>query len=123
MVNVDDVRATIQKLEDKPTSMQTCRDLAYLYVVLDHQKFTEPNNESDSVVTEYNDILPSYKKYCEAKRNFQLHSGTQDAVLLSLDLLCKEIKEFIATLYSNTDSQEERSKLKEYLTKSMQALI
>lgn len=118
MVNIEDIRATISKLEDRPTTMQNCKDLAYLYIVLDHQV----GAPQDAVVTEYNDILPSYTKYCGAKRNFQLNTGTDTAVVQALDILCREIKEFISTLYSNTDTPEERAKIKEYLTAAIQGL-
>lgn len=45
------------------------------------------------------------------KREYQLGNTSKDNVIVSMNNVCKEIKEFISLLYSSTDMQEERDLL------------
>ena len=98
---------TIEELEDSDTTFPNCADLASLYIV---RNFYKPKSYS-SVESELNDIAPSYKKYCDIKRKYQLNEITYDHVINSMRNVCREISEFIMTLYSNTESREERELL------------
>lgn len=69
----------------------------------------------DTVITEYNDILPSYYKYCEIKRKFQLNELPDNDIQPSILAVCKEVKEFLLILYNNTDTKNERELLQEML--------
>lgn len=68
---------------------------------------------------ELDDILPQYRKYCEVKREYQLGNTSKDNVIVAMNNVCKEITEFINSLYSHTDMQEERELLDNMLKSVM----
>lgn len=98
------IQQAILELENDDPTVDTVKELACLYIVREH--LISPN--SSHVAKELNEILPFYSKYCETKRKYQLHELTEDAVLKDMDRVCKELKEFITTLYSCTDFYRER---------------
>lgn len=63
-----------------------------------------------------NDILPMYQEYCSVKREYQLGNIDKIKVINSMKNVCKEIDEFIKSLYSHTDMQEERNLLDKMIT-------
>ena len=67
MLDLEEIDKTIQELENGETNFGTCQKLSYLYIVREHFA------KNDAVITEYNDILPNYSKYCEIKRKFKLN--------------------------------------------------
>ena len=93
----------IEELEDGDTTYANAADLASLYTVRD--KLTQP---IDGITKELNDILPAYTAYKEVKRNYQLNGIDKSKVLRQLESVCRELKDFICRLYSNSDSPEER---------------
>ena len=101
MVDLTEIDATIEELENQPLNFDLCQKLSSLYTIRDHYK-------AGAVIDEYNDILPSYKKFCEVKRQYQMSEISEDSVYKQLELLCSEISEFLQTLYQNTDTQTER---------------
>lgn len=108
-MDIIEIQNTIKELEDGPTTFDSCIKLASLYTVAD--KFT-----SDEVEEELDDILPAYKKFCNVKQAYQLGHTTMEAMLYELTLLSTEIQEFIETMYSSTNSPEERHIIVETLT-------
>lgn len=100
---MDEVNNTIAELENSKMTFDTCQKLSSLYIIRDAQKTTV----KDDVVKEYSDILPSYTKYCDVKRKYQLSEVSDTQVYHQLELLCSEISEFLQTLYHNTDTQHE----------------
>lgn len=115
MIDMQEVLNTIDELENMPTTFDTCMKLASLYIVRDKYKpplQTVVDTKYDEVKQELSDILPAYKKYCTIKRKFQLHEIPASAVITGIDMVCREIDEFIRTLYSSTDMIEERNALK-----------
>ena len=95
----------IEELENSETSLSNIRNLSALYNVKSH---ILGNKMYDNVVKELNDVLPSYLQYVEMKRRYQLKEITDEALISYLNRVCKEIKEFMQTLYSGTDTQKER---------------
>lgn len=95
----------IDELEQSESSLSNIRNLSALYNVKTHLIGTK---EYDSVERELKDILPSYRQYIDSKRRYQLKEITIERVYINMKKLCQEIKEFLQTLYSGTDSQEER---------------
>lgn len=67
------------------------------------------------VKEELSDILPEYTKYREIKRKYQKKELTESAVILAMQNVCSEIRQFIQTLYSSTDMQEERNQIHKML--------
>lgn len=103
MMNIDKINEMIDELEVSDETPLNCRTLASLYVVKDFY-MKQPN----PVESEYRDILPQYKKYIDIKRQYQLDNITTTAVVKQFEQVSKEIKEFIFSLYYNSDFQYER---------------
>ena len=108
MLNITEINNTITELENGDTTFANCQKLASLYIVRD--KF--PVN---AVEHELSDILPQYKNYCAVKRKYQLNELTVDAVINSVNGVCKEIQEFIEILYGSTDTPEERERIRQMI--------
>ena len=111
MLNIDEVNNTIIELENGDTTFDACIKLAALYTVKQHYK----HSETDSVVSELSDILPQYRKYVNIKKRYQLGELAEIAVENQIKRVCKEISEFIHTLYSGTDMPIEREYIKDML--------
>lgn len=119
MINIDEIKASIEELENSDTTYENCRKLADLYIVdklyQERQKNARERNlvqmtagSERDVEQELSDLFPYYEKYADTKRKYQL--GQIPETLLQKDLtnLCREIEEFIHILYSNTYTQPER---------------
>ena len=96
-MNIEDVRSTIAKLENDETTFENCQKLATLYIIRDNY-----------VDKELNDILPQYSKYADIKRKYQLGEVSEKVVEKQIKIVCKEIREFIHSLYTSTDLPVER---------------
>ena len=106
MLNIEEINNTITELENGETTFDACIKLAALYTVKEHLCC------DDVVVEEYNDILPQYRNYVETKRKYQLGEIAETALENQATLVCKEISEFIHSLYSSTDMPNERNIIK-----------
>ena len=111
-MNIQDINRTISELENDATTFSNCEKLAHLYIVREYQKrglktMVEPKS-STTVKRELSDILPYYEKYCNIKKEYQLYGTGKEAVLTSLQSVCREILDLIHTLYTSTDMPEER---------------
>ena len=112
MLNITTINDLIDELENDNMSLSNIRNLSALYNVKTHLL---GSNNYDNTTKELKDILPSYLQYIETKRKYQLHEATDEAVYINMKELCREIKEFIQTLYSGTDTSKEREMLKQML--------
>lgn len=112
-MDLKEINDMIDEIESKETSLSNIRNLSALYTVKNH---LVGSKTYDSIVKELNDILPSYLNYIDVKRKYQLKEITEVNVLLQLGNVCQEIKEFIQTLYSGTDTPEERDIIKKLIT-------
>lgn len=110
------IDTAIEDLKNGDTTISNVQELACLYIVKDKLENVS-QTESDVVVKEFSDVLPQYETYIKTKRQYQQHKITDDAVLESLKFLCIEIKEFLLTLYQNTDMHKERLLIIEMLDK------
>lgn len=77
---------------------------------------------SDGIEDELRDILPSYRIYCGSKRKYQLGQANEIEVIQNLNLLCREISEFVNSLYSGTDMNKERLYIRKEITKIYEKL-
>lgn len=109
MIDLTDINNAIEELENQELTFDICQKLSSLYIIKRYYQ-----NE-DVVVDEYNDILPSYQRFCEIKRKYQLNDASEDSIYRQLQLVCSEIREFLQTLYHNTDTQRERNIIEEML--------
>lgn len=108
MLNISTINDLIEELENGDTSLSNIRNLSALYNVKTHLL---GSNNYDTTTKELKDILPSYLQYIDTKRKYQLHEISEDTVYINMKELCREIKEFIQSLYSSTDTQKERDLL------------
>lgn len=111
-MNMTTINDLIEELENGDTSLSNIRNLSALYNVKSHLLGT---NNFDSTTKELGDILPSYLGYINVKRKYQLQETTEDAVYINMKQLCREIKEFIQSLYSGTDTPKERELIKQMI--------
>ena len=105
------IQGTIKELENGKTTLENIEYLAHLYTVRDAL------SNSVDVENEYNDILPAYSDYINIKKQYQMGSISEGAVIKALKCVCAEIIEFLLTLYSGTDMNKERKCLKDMINK------
>ena len=118
MLNMQEIENTIEELENGDTNFLNCQRLATLYIVRDRFKNALNelvNGENDNVTNELSDILPQYQKYIDIKRRYQMGELPERSIEISIKSVCKEISEFIHTLYSCTDMQAERDCINEMI--------
>lgn len=112
MMNLETINELIDDLEQSDTSLSNVRNLSALYNVKSHILGTK---NYDVITKELSDILPSYLLYINLKKRYQLHEISEEGVYNSMKDLCKEIKEFIQTLFSGTDTDQERTLIKSFV--------
>lgn len=106
-MDIQIIEEAIQSLEYEDVTYDNVAELASLYIVYNNLK-RPLNSMTGPVESELQDILPSYKVYCESKRRYQLGKTNEGEVIKNLKLLGTEITEFIEALYSGTDMKKER---------------
>ena len=73
-------------------------------------------DQTNPVVTELQEIIPQYKKYCVIKKRYQMNEVSEEMVYTSMQYLCDDITEFLNMLYSHTDTRLERSMLRDMIS-------
>ena len=99
-MNIQEIENTIEELENGSTTYDNCIKLSALYNVRD-------NIKSDTE-KELNDILPQFRMYVAVKRKYQLGELKDEDLIFAMKSMCRDIAEFIDTLYNNTELEEER---------------
>ena len=107
-MDIKTINNAILELEEEETNFKNIQELAYLYIVKENLE----KSEVDNVTRELNDILPCYTHYINVKRDYQLGRVTDESLVYAMEKVCKEIEEFIETLYFNTEFLKERLKIK-----------
>ncbi len=115
-MNIQAIQDNIEELETADTTVENVKELALLYIVRDNLKKSLELN-GNSTISEYNDILPQYRRYIEIKRAYQLGKTSEKEVEKSIKNMCKEVQEFIYTMYKCSDMPQERRQLKSMLEK------
>ncbi len=101
------IEEAIQTLENEDTTFDNVSELASLYIC--RQYMNKPLNLMVSgTQKELEDILPYYMKYKDIKKRYQLNQTSEGEVIQGIKNVCREIQEFISTLYSGTDMNKER---------------
>lgn len=103
-MDISVINNAIRSLELEDENYDNISDLASLYIVRNNMTQMSSFNSGNEV----EDILPSYKKYCNCKRRYQLGQTNEGEVIHDLKLLGKELSEFILALYAGTDMLKER---------------
>lgn len=109
-MDIVEINNTITELETGPTTFDSCQKLASLYIVRD-------NLHKDQVINEYDDILPSYRAYCNSKELYQRGEVPESFMKTSLQSLSNEIYEFLHILYISADTQLEQNAFRDAITK------
>ena len=108
------IEDAIKTLEDSSTTPENVSELSALYIC------RENLNHSlklmvDAGKDELEDILPYYMKYRDTKKRYQRNEAIDSEVIQGIKNVCRELKEFIAVLYQNTDMNKERLCIKEMI--------
>lgn len=109
-MNLKSIDDAIKELENSKSTYDNVQELSALYIVREHLK-----QPPDIVEKELNDILPCYKQYINIKRDYQTGRATDTLLVNSMESVCKEITEFIETLYNNTELFKERLKIEKMI--------
>lgn len=116
MLDLEMIEDTIRELEQEPTSFENCNLLSSLYICREinknrNMKLTDASNDvsHDSNYIELADILPAYLKYVDTKKRYQQFEVVDKMLIYAMQDLCKEIIEFVADLYHNTETEAERT--------------
>lgn len=99
------IEEAIEALKSEELTAESAYKLAALYIIRDN---ISTNNHSYSQEGDETSLLPYYSKYSNAKRRYQLNLTTESEVLCTIKFACKELSDFIDTIYSNTDMNKER---------------
>ena len=87
-MKLEDINNLIDDLEEAEPSLSNIKNLAALYNVRTNLLgMVNPDRTSK----ELNDILPSYIKYIDTKRKYQIGELTKEAVHINMKELCLEI--------------------------------
>ena len=113
-MDMREIETTIEELENGPTTYDNCIKLSALYSVSDNIK-SDTRKELD-------DVLPLFKMYVAVKTKYQLGELPASSLVMGMNDLCKEIHEFIDTLYNNTELDGERENIKQMLHDTLEAL-
>ena len=71
--------------------------------------------DKDAVIAEYGDILPAYRAYSKTKKQYQLGEIGEQNLIVSMQAVCKEVGEFIKSLYNSTETPQERQNIKKMI--------
>ena len=116
-MNLQVIRNTIADLENAENTFENCSKLASLYIIMSEAEKSKIDTKSSGIESELNDILPAYRHYVDAKRNYQLNGTSEEQTVKALGFVCQEIYEFIQALYSSTDMPEERTHIRNLISK------
>lgn len=111
-MDINQVNETIEELENRETTYDTCIKLASLYIVRDKLTKTGQNKE----IIPHPNIFPQYNNYVENKRKYQLKEVSGECLYSCMNLLCLEISDFVHNLYSSCDTEEEKIELKNVIS-------
>lgn len=100
------IEYAIEELENGEETFDNITELACLYIIRDNLSRSSPNISRPE--KELNDILPYYQQYIKIKREYQQNKISESAVIAGIKDVCRELTEFIDTLYSCTDMGKER---------------
>ena len=106
-MDMQEIKDTIEELENGPTTYDNCIKLSALYSVRDNM-----NSDTEK---ELEDILPQFRMYTAVKTKYQLKELSKEDLIFAMDSMCRDIKEFIETLYNNTELTEERDTIADML--------
>ena len=113
-------RAELQRLYDE----QTKEEMPVEPVAVTSEKLpVSEDNVKCSIDKEYADIQPRYHEYCDVKREYQLNNIPVSALETSVVYLCKEIKEFMQVLYSNSDTEFEKTAFENVLREMLDSMV
>lgn len=109
-----EINNTIEELENGATTFDNAIKLSALYTIRD--------NLNSDTEKELEDILPQFRMYVAVKRGYQLKELSEDDLKFAMRSMCRDIEEFIETLYNNTELPDERDTIHNMLNHLLEAL-
>ena len=109
-----EVENTIEELENGATTFDNAIKLSALYNIREHM-----NSDTQK---ELEDILPQFRMYVAVKTKYQLKELSEDDLKFAMRSMCRDIEEFLETLYNNTELQDERDTIHNMLSRLLEAL-
>ena len=103
----------IESLEQEDTTVDNVKELSALYICREYLIKSSPVNISERELSE---IFPYYRKYLDIKRRYQLMQTTEGEVIKGIKDVCRELTEFVETMYSGTDMNKERLCIRQMLS-------
>ena len=113
-MDMKEISDTIEELENGTTTFDNCIKLSALYNVR--------NNLKSDTEKELNDILPQFRMYVAVKKKYQLGELHQEDLEFAMRSMCRDIEEFIETLYNNTELEEERETIRDMIVRLHETL-
>lgn len=110
------INDAIETLENASTTSENVFELASLYICQERLK-NRNMSKLDTSMSELQDILPYYKKYVDIKTRYQLKQTSESEVIKGIKDVCRELSEFIDSLYSGTDMGKERRCITDMINK------
>ena len=83
---------------------------------------TSESVSHDNSYIELADILPAYIRYVDTKKRYQQFEVVDKMLIYAMEDVCKELVEFIATLYHNTETTAERALIVEMINNLRSAI-
>lgn len=105
------IKEAIENLENSDTTVDNIQELSALYICRDHLI----RSSHDAGEDELRDMFPYYRKYTDTKRRYQLGQTSEGEVIKGIKAVCRELTEFVDTLYSGTDMNKERVCIRQML--------
>ena len=118
MFTFEELDNIILDLENSLQTYSDCQRLADLYIIRNELKNKESQHVdiADSTSKELDDILPRFRNYCMIKKKYQMNELPKDTLIHAMNDVCKELSEFITTLYSCTEDKLERKAINDMMS-------
>lgn len=102
MIDLEEIDATIEELENGRITLQTCNDLANLYIIKDHLLSEDllPNSTVDETMGDVQELLVKYM----IERD-----------IITLNILLSNLTKIISELYHTTTNPTEIVEFKEFI--------
>ena len=110
-MDISIIEKAIEDLENSEETEENVTLLSSLYIVRKNLNSSKISQNSHDNYTQF----PYYEKYISTKRKYQLNQTTEGEVIKDMKNVCIELKEFVNTLYYNTDMNKERMCIKQAL--------
>ena len=102
MINLQEIQDTIEELENGKITLNTCNDLANLYIIEERLKQRDliPDSKMDEDLTDIQSLLVRYM---------------MDRDIVTLNIMLSTLCKMISELYHTCDSQNEKIEFEDFI--------